>query len=90
MSESAAKASRRDVRRSLGPQGLAVVHEAQSNIGKVANSVQNAHSRIDHLSAKLDDRWLATAAAHKSIDERIFDFQTKGFGARMRWLVFGR
>lgn len=90
MSESAVKAARRDLRRTLGVDGLSVVQQSQAHISSIGQSVSNAHARLDHLGAKMDDRWLATAAAQKKAFAEIYDFQSKTFWERLRWLVFGR
>lgn len=49
MSGSSAKETRRDLRRAMGENGVAALAEAQQNIANLANSLANAHKRIDQL-----------------------------------------
>ncbi len=52
MSGSAVKATRRQLRRAMGTNGVMAVSEAQTNINQLANSLTNAHHRIDQLELR--------------------------------------
>ncbi len=52
MSGSAAKETRRQIRRAMGERGIGAVAEAQANVDSLANSLNNAHHRIDQLELR--------------------------------------
>lgn len=52
MSGSTAKATRREVRKSMGARAVGAVAEVQSNQESLANSLKNAHARIDGLEKR--------------------------------------
>ena len=79
MSQSAAKGFRRDLRRTLGTEGLAAVGELQSNEQRLANSVTHAHGRIDALASRID-----------SLEQDREQVRQWTFLQRLRRLVFGR
>lgn len=55
MSGSAAKETRRQLRRAMGDNGVAAIAELQENIRNIANSLANAHKRIDQLEQSVKD-----------------------------------
>ncbi len=54
MSESTAKAVRRDLRRAMGDDGVKAVAESQRNIANLVHSLQNAHSQIQNAHSRID------------------------------------
>jgi len=54
MSGSTVKATRRELRRAMGSNGMGAVAEAQGNIESLANSLTNAHNRINQLEARCE------------------------------------
>ncbi len=52
MSASTVKATRRELRRAMGANGVGAVAEVQSNHESIANSLTNAHRRIDQLAER--------------------------------------
>ena len=53
MSQSTAKAVRRELRRSVGVEGVAIIVQLQKNVEALTNSLTLAHKRIDGLEAQL-------------------------------------
>jgi len=53
VSASSAKSLRRDLRRAMGNTAVNAVAEMQQNIATMANSLQNAHKRIDELQEQV-------------------------------------
>jgi len=87
MSESAVKAARRDLRRTIGADGLAVVQQAQRNITNVGTSVADAHDRIDQVEALANRRWQEAQEAERQILARIEAFKSRSLWTRLRECV---
>jgi hypothetical protein len=87
MSESAVKAARRDLRRTIGAEGLGVVQQLQTNIANLSASVTNAHARIDQSVALANRRWQESQEAERQINARIEAFKSRSFWTRLRECV---
>lgn len=100
MSGSSAKETRRELRRSMGEAAASAVGEMQQNIGTLANSVTNAHRKID---GQTQDHGMLFDYLAKQIAEVRTDLMTLNitianeklprentFIGRLRWLVTGR
>lgn len=84
MSESAAKVARRDLRRTIGANGLEVVKQTQVNIDHLGRSLNNAHARIDQAAALADRRWQELQESERRIIARIEAFKSRSFWTRLR------
>lgn len=53
MNGRAAKASRRDIRRALGPQAVETVQRTENGLEQTAKRVDLAHTRLDDLTRQI-------------------------------------
>ncbi len=90
MSEATAKAVRRDLRRAMGASGVHAVDEAQSNIARLANSLTNAHQRINTASMTLAHRCDQLEDRTVDLRSELRAFQSRSFWQRWRWMVLGQ
>ncbi len=86
MSEATAKATRRELRRVLGPEDVGVVSQQQANLQAIAASL----CLVDQRLGSLDRVTLESRVVMADRLARLEAFRHRGFWARLRWLVTGR
>lgn len=86
MSQGTIKATRRELRRAMGVDGLAALAEAQQNIGRLSNSLVKAHERIDQLVVELSHE----VEHRKRLQWNVWGLFSANFENRFGWLLRGR
>ena len=86
MSESAAKANRREIRRAFGEQAIGAIDSHAQSIGDIIRVVETLKQQLAHETHM--------RVQHVEIESKRIDphdaFLRRGFWSRLNWLVTGR
>ncbi len=93
MNGSAAKASRRDLRRALGSVAVETLPAHAQRLDQLTTSLKLAHERLDKTATELaaQDDLLTVLESHlEALKTTTGSFERRSFRERLRWLVTGR
>lgn len=93
MSQSAAKAIRRDLRRAVGTRAVSVLDRQAEALSFMGQGLSNQTDRLDHATTILADQRVTVSALDASLRAHLDEFdrtQLVTFADRLRWLFTGR
>lgn len=74
----------------MGDNGVAAIAEVQQNHVLMANSLAQAHQRLDAAEQNTAAEQVARTLDVAELRGRVSDFQRRTFRARLRWLLTGK
>jgi hypothetical protein len=86
MNGKAVKATRRELRRAIGPAVVDTVVETGRNVDALGRNVEGLGRQLRRLEQGLDGEQALRHALAAQFDA----FESRGFFGRLAWLLFGR